>query len=196
MVDLREQRSDLLLLALVQRDYLQRLLADLVLHDELADLSLQALDLGTVLGLKSPLVDLERLDPAAMELFGPFPELRLRQAVLAADLRNGDRTFENLQDHGHLTLGRPALELVVVGFRPVLAGLVSSSGTLLSLIGCPAPDGVTSRVFGPRRPPRPTHPSSRRANSRRKNWDRRGPSVDTAGRPCYPSAPRINRLTL
>jgi hypothetical protein len=54
---------------------------------QLADLGLQTLHLGTVLGLKALLVDLKHVNAGTVILFGPFAELCLREAMLARRFR-------------------------------------------------------------------------------------------------------------
>jgi hypothetical protein len=93
------------------------------------------------LSLKALLIDLERVDAAAVVLIGPGAELALRDARLATSFRYGDLTFEDFEDDRRLALCGPALELL--GFRVPAwpAGMTFSSDTFISLRRCPAPDG-------------------------------------------------------
>src|SRR5437660_2751041 len=90
------------------------------------------------------LVDLQRIDAAAVILISPGTELALRDAVFATRLRNGDLAHEHLEDDCRLTLGGPAFELLRFGLRlgrrkrlshrtPSFASMASSSRGVTSL---------------------------------------------------------------
>lgn len=66
---------------------MQGLAAEIVFRHQLADLGLQPLDLGAMLGFTTAAVDLERVDPTAVVLVGPLAELGLREPVLAGGCR-------------------------------------------------------------------------------------------------------------
>ena len=70
-----------------------------------------------MLGFEALLVDLKRINAAAMVFIGPRAELTLRHAVLATRFWNRDLTLEYLEDDRRLPLRGPAFELLGFGLR-------------------------------------------------------------------------------
>jgi hypothetical protein len=69
----------------------------------------------------------------------------LREAVLASRFGHRDLTLEHVEDDGCFTLRGPPLELFPARAPTVeLVAIVVSLNTFISLIRCPAPEGITS----------------------------------------------------
>src|SRR3984957_18561800 len=96
-----------------------RLLTDLIVHHELADLRPQALDLGLILRILIFAVDLERLDAGLMIFLGPLAVLALGEAVLTGGLGNRDLALHDLDDDRGFTLRGPPLDRFRFGSRLV-----------------------------------------------------------------------------